>query len=249
MLVGTMVVLGLFLGFVGAGGSGFIVALLTVIFGYSIHIASGTALAAMVFSSLSGAYSHFRSRQVALAPGLGIGSAGAVGALITSHVAAHLPAHELKVLTASVLFLSALVMAARLVLLSPEKRPLHSRLRPRDFRFWTKALILGLFVGSISGMFGIGAAPFIQLGLLWILGIPLIKVPGTTMLVIVPTAIAGAIGYYHAGYLDFPLLAEVALSMVLGTYVGAKFTRRLPQNVLKLAMVLVPVVGASIMLW
>ena len=245
MLVGTMVVLGLFLGFVGAGGSGFIVALLTVIFGYSIHIASGTALAAMVFSSLSGAYSHFRSRQVALAPGLGIGSAGAVGALITSHVAAHLPAHELKVLTASVLFLSALVMAARLVLLSPEKR----RLRPRDFRFWTKALILGLFVGSISGMFGIGAAPFIQLGLLWILGIPLIKVPGTTMLVIVPTAIAGAIGYYHAGYLDFPLLAEVALGMVLGTYVGAKFTRRVPQNVLKSAMVLVPVVGASIMLW
>ena len=240
-----MFVLGLFLGFVGAGGSGFIVALLTVIFGYSIHIASGTALAAMVFSSLSGAYSHFRSRQVALAPGLWIGTAGAVGALITSHVAAHLPAHELKVLTASVLFLSALVMAARLMLLAPEKRPLH----PRDFRFWTKALLLGLFVGSISGMFGIGAAPFIQLGLLWILGIPLVKIPGTTMLVIVPTAIAGAIGYYHAGYLDFPLLAEVALGMVLGTYVGAKFTRRVPQNVLKSAMVLVPVVGASIMLW
>lgn len=55
----VMVLLGLLLGFVGAGGSGFIISILTVVFGYPIHLALGTALAAMFFSSLSGSMFYF----------------------------------------------------------------------------------------------------------------------------------------------------------------------------------------------
>lgn len=56
----TMFLMGILLGFIGAGGSGFIIALLTVVFGVPIQTALGTSLAAMVFTTMSGAYSHYR---------------------------------------------------------------------------------------------------------------------------------------------------------------------------------------------
>ncbi len=54
-----MVALGTLLGFVGAGGAGFIIAILTLVFKVPIYQALGTSLTAMIFTSLSGAYSHF----------------------------------------------------------------------------------------------------------------------------------------------------------------------------------------------
>ncbi|OAA83524.1 hypothetical protein WY13_03311 [Clostridium ljungdahlii] len=45
----VMFIVGIALGFVGAGGSGFIISILTVIFGFTIHVSLGTALAAMIF--------------------------------------------------------------------------------------------------------------------------------------------------------------------------------------------------------
>ena len=65
----ALVMVGLLLGFVGAGGSGFIISILTVVFGYPIHTALGTALAAMFFSSLSGSVSHYREGNMALKTG------------------------------------------------------------------------------------------------------------------------------------------------------------------------------------
>jgi uncharacterized membrane protein YfcA len=67
-IVATMFAVGLLLGFVGAGGSGFIIAILTVGFGFSIHTSLGTALAAMVFSSMSGAFSHYREGNIVAEP-------------------------------------------------------------------------------------------------------------------------------------------------------------------------------------
>lgn len=75
----VMILLGLLLGFVGAGGSGFIISILTVVFGYPIHIALGTALAAMFFSSLSGSVSHYREGNMLLKSGAVVGLAGAAG--------------------------------------------------------------------------------------------------------------------------------------------------------------------------
>ncbi|MCL5065494.1 MAG: sulfite exporter TauE/SafE family protein [Firmicutes bacterium] len=244
----TMFALGIVLGFVGAGGSGFIIALLTVLFGFSIHTASGTALAAMVFSTLSGALSHFRARRVAILPGLTMGAFGALGSFYTSRVAVHIRGSDLKVMIASILFLSAVVMFIRLIFLQRNQSGSHLTLPTRTRSFWIKCGWIGLGAGAISGMFGIGAAPFIQLGLIIGLGVPLALVPGTTMLVIMPTALAGAVGYYHAGDLDLRLLAEVVTGTVLGTFLGAGFTRRLPQGILKTAMILIPIIGGTILL-
>ncbi len=54
LIILVMFLLGIILGFIGAGGAGFVIALLTLLFHIPIHTALGTSLAGMAFTSLSG---------------------------------------------------------------------------------------------------------------------------------------------------------------------------------------------------
>ena len=90
-IVLTMLLLGAILGFVGAGGSGFIIAILTLVFKIPIHTALATSLTAMAFTSLSGAFSHYREGNISIKAGLLVGGFGAIGALIGSKIAAFIP--------------------------------------------------------------------------------------------------------------------------------------------------------------
>ena len=65
----TMLVMGILLGFVGAGGAGFIIAILTLVFHIPIHVALATSLTAMAFTTLSGVISHYREGNVVLTIG------------------------------------------------------------------------------------------------------------------------------------------------------------------------------------
>jgi uncharacterized membrane protein YfcA len=240
----TMFILGMLLGFVGAGGSGFIIALLTTVFGVPIHMALGTSLAAMVFTTLSGAYSHFRQGNVSVKTGVCVGIFGAVASYIGSKIAGLIPVQSLHWLTAGMLFLSAIILVVRLFIVQKMKANSEST---ANYFSMKKAVLIGIVTGLLSGTFGIGSAPFIQIGLLMIMGLPLAQSIGTTMLVILPIALAGGAGYYFQGFLDFFLLAEVVAGTMIGSYLGAKLTRLAPQMILKSAMVLTPLIAAIVM--
>ncbi len=80
----TMLVMGILLGFVGAGGAGFIIAILTLVFHIPIHVALATSLTAMAFTTLSGVISHYREGNVVLTIGGIVGGCGALGSYIGS---------------------------------------------------------------------------------------------------------------------------------------------------------------------
>lgn len=246
-IVSVMTVLGMLLGFVGAGGSGFIIAILTVVFGYSIHTALGTALAAMFFSSLSGTISHYREGNMRMKTGAVVGLAGAAGAAISASWSTFIPAEQLGWMTASMLIISGIALWIRLAIVrknvdNTDKTPVAA------VYYWILALLTGVVTGSLSGLFGIGSTPFIQLGLMILLRMPLHTAAGTTMMVIVPISLAGGAGYYSIGYIDFNLLFAVVMGTMCGSYIGAKFTKRVPETWLKTCMVLTPMLGAAILL-
>lgn len=250
MLVIVMFGLGLVLGFVGAGGAGVVIAILTVFFGIPIHIALGTSLSAMVFTTISGAYSHFREGNVVVKNGIAVGMFGAIGAFIGAHIAALLPANELKWLTACMLFLSALLLWIRIFFHSKGIfLRIESESAPVGLRFWIKSCGLGIITGVLSGTFGIGATPFIQIGLLVFWGMSIHQSAGTTMLVILPIALLGGLGYVTAGYLDWGLFFKVTIGLMTGAYIGAKFTKNLHPLILKTAMVAVPIFGGLMLMF
>jgi uncharacterized protein len=240
----TMFVLGVLLGFVGAGGSGFIIAILTVLFGVPIHTALGTSLAAMVFTTLSGAYSHFRQGNISVKTGVIVGVFGAVASYFGSKLAGLIPVNSLHWLTGGMLLLSAVLLVARLFIV----RKIKTADKKEASGLVVRAAFVGIVTGLLSGTFGIGSAPFIQIGLLVVMGLTIRESVGTTMLVILPIALAGGVGYYFQGFLDFTLLAEVVAGTMIGSYVGAKFTALAPQPVLKSAMVITPIVAGAIMM-
>ena len=93
--------MGTILGLVGAGGAGVVIALLTFGFGVPIHLALGVSLAAMAFTTLSGAISHYREGNVVAKTGIVFGLVGAVGAFIGTHLATIIPGQDLHYATAS----------------------------------------------------------------------------------------------------------------------------------------------------
>ncbi len=243
----TMFLMGILLGFIGAGGSGFIIALLTVIFNVPIHTALGTSLAAMVFTTLSGAYSHYRQGNIDMKAGVTVGVSGAIMSFVGSKIAVWIPVHSLHWLTAGMLFLSAVMLIVRLFIVDGLKE-LDKRKPKTAGKFLIMAASVGFMTGILSGTFGIGAAPFIQLGLMLALGLPVQVSVGTTMLVILPIAIAGGAGYYFEGYFNALLLFQVLAGTMIGSYIGAKFTNSVPLPILKSAMVLTPILAGVILL-
>lgn len=243
-IVLTMLAVGLILGFVGAGGSGFIISILTLLYGVSVHVALATALTAMIFSSLSGAVSHYREGNVSLKSGISVGILGALGAWIGSNLSSFIPEGELKWLTAGMLLLSGVLLWLRMFLFSRQQK---ERPVPTGAKFVVYSLLIGLITGALSGMFGIGSTPFIQLGLMMVLGLSIRQSAGTTMLVIIPIAIGGGMGYYQQGFLDIPLLIQVVVGTMVGSYIGAKFTNRVPAPVLKTSLVALPICSSFLL--
>ncbi|MHC1727103.1 MAG: sulfite exporter TauE/SafE family protein [Syntrophobacteraceae bacterium] len=246
LIVFSMFLLGLVVGFVGVGGAGLVIAVLTVGFGIPIHTALGTSLGAMMFTTMSGVVSHFREQNVALKEGLLVGTFGAAGAYGGVHIASIIPEGDLTRMTAGLLFLSAVLITLRLFF---SFKGLLAVKNSKQVKYWFSTCCLGLLCGVLSGTFGIGAAPFIQIGLLLFFSLSLPQVAGTTMLVILPIAFMGGFGYLVAGYLDMKLFFEVITGLMIGAYIGAKFTRRLHLSVLKTAMVAMPVCAAILLLF
>ena len=104
VIFAAMLLLGAVIGFVGAGGAGVMITLLTVGFNVPIHTALGTSLAAMAFTTLSGSYSHFREGNVLRRLGLAMGLSSKVRAVFDYLIEFYRPLPPLAYYTLLVLW-------------------------------------------------------------------------------------------------------------------------------------------------
>ena len=252
-LAAVTFVLGLLLGFVGAGGAGLAVALLTSVFRLPVHQAIGTALAAMCFVTVSGAVSHYREGNVAPRVGLVVGAAGALGAVVGADTSQRIPAATLQVLAGLALWgLAALVwlrtrLGVGVVSGRTEREWAGEAARPG--REWAASVGLGVSGGAAAAFLGVGMAPFLQLGFLTLLRLPLRQTVGTTMLTLVFISAAGSVALARHGDVSLPHLIGAVLGLASGAYVGARFTRRVRREVLRVAVVVIPFLAGAMLLF
>jgi hypothetical protein len=244
--------LGVVLGFIGAGGAGLTVSLLTTVFGLPVHQAIGTGLAAMCFVTVAGTASHLREGNVAPRVGLIVGGSGVAGALAGAYAGQDVPEASLKVMAGLALWvLAGLVWLRtrygdRVVVAAVEQAaviPAHPR---RDL---LAAVLLGVTGGAAAAFFGVGMAPFLQLGLLTALRLPLRVSVGTTMLTLVFISLSGGISLALQGDVSLPHLIGTVTGLASGSYVGARYTRRAPRAVLRAAVAGTPFVAGSMLLF
>lgn len=95
-------------------------------------------------------------------------------------------------------------------------------------------LCIGLLAGTLSGMVGIGGGIIIVPALVFFMGMSQHQAQGTSLAVLLlPVGILAVYYYYNAGYVDIKPSLIIALSFVVGGFVGSKIAVSIDQNILK----------------
>jgi uncharacterized protein len=91
----------------------------------------------------------------------------------------------------------------------------------------------GLAVGFSSALFGVGGGVLMVPLIVLVLGRSQHVAEGTSLMVVVPTAIAGVLAHRGNGYVQFRTAMMIAAAGVCGAVVGAAVAVRLPQHTLQ----------------
>ncbi len=255
--IGLGVFTGFAAGMLGIGGGLVMVPALTMIFsaqsGFpaaeSLHMALGTSMATILFTSLSSLRAHHRHAAVLwkivfqITPGI------LFGTLVGTVFASSVPARPLAVLFTAFVCAVALQMALNL-------KPKATRELPGV----AGMLSVGAGIGAFSSLVAIGGGAMTVPFLTWC-NVRVQQAIGTSAAVGFPIAVGGTLGYIYngwghpslpqwsLGYVYLPALLWMIPFSMLAAPLGAKTTHRLPVATLKRIFAVLLVVLAGRMLW
>lgn len=89
-------------------------------------------------------------------------------------------------------------------------------------------VLVGLLAGIVSALCGVGGGVIVVPALLWLKGFDIKVAVGTSLAMIIPTAIVGVWRKWPAGHVDLKVAGLVAAGAVLGAGVGAWLADALP---------------------
>ena len=97
-------------------------------------------------------------------------------------------------------------------------------------------LILGLFAGTLSGMFGIGGGIILIPGLVFLAGLTQHEAQGTTLaIMLLPIGLLAVMKYYHSGHVHFYIAAFICVGFLIGGLLGANMAEGISNLVLRKA--------------
>lgn len=95
-------------------------------------------------------------------------------------------------------------------------------------------IIIGLVSGLLSGVFGIGGAIIVIPALIFIMGLTQHQAQGTSLaFMIPPVGILAAWNYWKAGHVNWKYALVLALTFVVGAYLGSQFSLNIPDRTLR----------------
>lgn len=92
---------------------------------------------------------------------------------------------------------------------------------------------VGLGIGVLSGLLGVGGGIFLVPILTSYFAVDQHMAHGTSLAVVIPTAIMGAAVYSYHGAMNVTLAAQLAVGGVIGATLGSRVMQRIPAATLK----------------
>jgi uncharacterized membrane protein YfcA len=246
---------GVLAGLLGVGGGLVIVPMLTFIFtsqglpsGSILHLALGTSLASIMFTSVSSLRAHHGRGAVNWAIVRQVSPGIMVGTFAGSWVAAQLSTEFLKV---TFVIFQYYVAAQMLLDIKPKPHRQLPGVLPMSG--------IGVVIGGISSLVGIGGGSMSVPFMAWC-NVAMHTAIGTSAAIGFPIALAGAAGYvvngwmaqlpqHTFGFIYLPALTGVALASVLTAPLGARMAHALPIAMLKKVFaLLLLVMGTKLLL-
>lgn len=91
-------------------------------------------------------------------------------------------------------------------------------------------LLVGVFVGAVSGVVGIGGGILFVPALVWLFKMDQAKAQGTSLgALLAPVGILAFIEYYRNGHADLRIALLLAAGFVVGGYFGAVGAQYIPE--------------------
>lgn len=190
----------------------------------AIRLAFGTSLAVIMPTMISGALAHHKHGAVDWHAALPMGIAAIIGGLTGGMVASHIPGNVLRIFFAVFI----LVMAVRMIWHireSPDCTPRGSVVL---------YLIIGFFIGIISGLTGLGGGALLVPVLVILLGFPIHRAVGTSSACLIFSSAGAVTAYvingigvaglppYSFGYVDLVTFAILAVTTIIFAQVGVR---------------------------
>lgn len=233
-------VAGFFAGLLGVGGGAIMVPVLALMFAaqgfpetHLMHLALGTSMAAIVFTSISSLRAHHARGAVrwlivrTIAPGI------LVGTFAGAQFASLVPTRPLAIFFTMFMSYVAFQMLANI-------KPKPSRQLPGRFGMF----LVGNGIGAISALVAIGGGSLSVPFMTWC-NVKMHEAIGTSAAIGLPIALAGTAGYLVGGhgttglpdgsfgYIHLPALAACVAMSVLTAPLGARAAHGLPVATLK----------------
>jgi uncharacterized protein len=99
-------------------------------------------------------------------------------------------------------------------------------------------LCIGLISGLASGILGVGGAFLAILLMLFLLHLPMHQIVGTSLAMIVFTALAGSFNYFRSGHVDVRSTLRIVIPGMGGALLGAYLTTFAPSSALKIPQII-----------
>lgn len=233
-------VVGTFAGMLGIGGGMIMIPLLAFAFtgqGMAheqvLHLAVGTAMATIAFTSLSSMHAHASRKAVRWEIALRMTPGILLGGLLGAQVARMMSTRVLAIYFAIFVSVMAINMAVEL--------------RPKAARqpFGTAGMFTaGFVISGLSALIAMGGA-VLTVPLMLYMQVPMIQAIGTAAAIGFPIAVGGTAGYlvngwgatglpsWSVGYVYVPALIGITLASVVAAPVGASMAHRLPARTLR----------------
>jgi len=249
-------VVGFLAGLLGIGGGMTLVPVLATMFAaqhfapaHTVHLALGTGMASILFTSTSSVRAHQRFGGVDWSLVRRLGPGMVAGTLLSSALSGWVPQRVLALSFAAIVY-----AGATQILLG--RKPGAARSLPG-----TPALLaVGLLIGIVSGLVSAGGA-FMTVPFMLFCGVAMTTAIGTGAALGVPVAVVGTIGYvlggwrvaelppFALGFVYAPALLAIVAASMFTAPLGARAAHRLPVVTLRRVFAGLLYVLATKMLW
>ena len=211
--IGVGLAAGLLSGLFGVGGGTVIVPMLVLLLRFDQRLAAGTSLAAIVPTAAVGVVSYAVHGSVAWIPALILAAGAVVGAQIGTWLLPRVSLFALR--WAFIAFLLGVIVSLFLVI--------PSRDAGLPLTVWSiiGLVVLGLITGTIAGLIGVGGGIIVVPALMLLFGTSDLIAKGTSLLMMIPTAISGTIGNLRRNNVDLPAAALIGVAACTTTALGA----------------------------
>ncbi|MCX8109015.1 MAG: sulfite exporter TauE/SafE family protein, partial [Verrucomicrobiae bacterium] len=108
-------------------------------------------------------------------------------------------------------------------------------IRHQTSMLYITAAFIGLVSGLASGMFGVGGGIVMVPAMVLLLKVDIKTAVGTSLAVIIPTAVTGALKHHDLGHLNLRMALALVPTAMIGGYIGSWLTKLIPSQDLKRA--------------